>query len=177
MYACLSLDPARTLEKVGVPLTEQSPKVIFATRGRVCYITIKRPGVLNACDFETYAAIQTAFKRFDADPALAVAIFTGVGERAFCAGSDIKSNFAGGGIDKLDQAGDTTVTGDKKAADGVGWHIGQVSVSARRPRDDRAAGFAAIASAGGHANPKAGPRARTAAQFGSLGRTLDDQGA
>jgi enoyl-CoA hydratase/carnithine racemase len=127
MYACLSLDPARTLEKVGVPLTEQSPKVIFATRGRVCYITINRPEVLNACDFETYAAIQTAFKRFDADPALAVAIFTGVGERAFCAGSDIKSNFAGGGIDKLDQAGDTTVTGDKKAADGVGWHIGQVS--------------------------------------------------
>jgi hypothetical protein len=31
--------------------------------------------------------------------------------------------------------------------------IDQISVSSRRRRDNRAAGFAAIASAGGHANP------------------------
>ena len=126
-HRVLVSDPTRTLKKVGAPLTEQSPKVIYATKGKVCYITIHRPQVLNACDFETYAAIQAAFKRFDADPDLAVAIFTGVGERAFCAGSDIKSNFAGGGIDKLSQSSETNAMGGKKDSEGVGWHIGQVS--------------------------------------------------
>ena len=56
---------------------------------------INRPHRLNACDRETYANIQTAFRDFDADPNLRVAIFTGVGERGFCAGSDIKDNYDG----------------------------------------------------------------------------------
>eukprot|EP01045_Picozoa_sp_COSAG04_P000997 COSAG04_NODE_29_length_36122_cov_73.422619_19_plen_238_part_00 len=77
----------------------------------------------QACDFDTYAQIREAFQRFDADPELYVAIFTGVGERAFCAGSDIKSNFAGGGIDKLDKSDAATPEPPRES---VGWHLGQV---------------------------------------------------
>ena len=50
-----ALYPSALLAELGAPLTDESPKVIYATRGRVCYITINRPQVLNACDFETYA--------------------------------------------------------------------------------------------------------------------------
>eukprot|EP00747_Dinoflagellata_sp_TGD_P207350 gnl/TRDRNA2_/TRDRNA2_80924_c0_seq1.p1 gnl/TRDRNA2_/TRDRNA2_80924_c0~~gnl/TRDRNA2_/TRDRNA2_80924_c0_seq1.p1 ORF type:complete len:300 (+),score=67.43 gnl/TRDRNA2_/TRDRNA2_80924_c0_seq1:66-965(+) len=111
-----SVYPSRILEPLGQPITNASPKVIYTTKGRVAYIVINRPQVMNACDFETYAKIKSAFQKFDADPTLYVAIFTGVGDRAFCAGSDIKSNFANGGIDKLDA---------EKPKWSEGWHLGQ----------------------------------------------------
>ena len=68
-------------------------KVIFEKRAPVAYVTINRPERLNACDFETYTRLTEVWTEFRDDPTLRVAIFTGVGERAFCAGSDIKSNY------------------------------------------------------------------------------------
>jgi len=68
-------------------------KVIFEKKGPIAYVTINRPERLNACDFETYTRLTGIWTEFRDDPALRVAIFTGAGERAFCAGSDIKSNY------------------------------------------------------------------------------------
>ena len=68
-------------------------KVIFEKRGHVAYVTINRPERLNACDFETYARLAEVWREFRDDPAMRVGILTGAGERAFCAGSDIKSNY------------------------------------------------------------------------------------
>src|SRR5215472_18707851 len=68
-------------------------KVIFDKKGPIAYVTINRPERLNACDFETYTRLADIWAEFRDDPQLRVAIFTGVGERAFCAGSDIKSNY------------------------------------------------------------------------------------
>src|SRR5438445_9325938 len=68
-------------------------KVIFEKKAHVAYVTINRPERLNACDFETYAMLAQAWREFRDDPAMRVAILTGAGERAFCAGSDIKSNY------------------------------------------------------------------------------------
>jgi enoyl-CoA hydratase/carnithine racemase len=68
-------------------------KVIFEKKGAVAYVTINRPERLNACDFETYAMLSDIWTEVQADRELRVAIFTGTGERAFCAGSDIKSNY------------------------------------------------------------------------------------
>lgn len=68
-------------------------KVIFEKKGPVAYVTINRPERLNACDFETYRRLTDIWCEFRDDSALRVAIFTGAGERAFCAGSDIKSNY------------------------------------------------------------------------------------
>ena len=65
-------------------------KVLFETRGAIAYVTYNRPERLNACDLETYALLADLFRRFDADDQLRVAILSGNGERAFCAGSDIK---------------------------------------------------------------------------------------
>ena len=53
-------------------------------------VTIDRPEVRNAVDRPTAAALADAFRRFDADDALAVAVLTGAGG-TFCAGADLKA--------------------------------------------------------------------------------------
>ncbi len=57
-------------------------------------VTIDRPEVRNAVDPETAEALELAFVRFDADPALSVAVLTGAGG-SFCAGFDLKALAAG----------------------------------------------------------------------------------
>jgi len=68
-------------------------KVLFEKKGAVAYVTINRPERLNACDFETYEMLAQSWREFRDDPALRVGILTGAGERAFCAGSDVKTNY------------------------------------------------------------------------------------
>ena len=59
------------------------------TDGPVVVVTIDRPEVRNAIDGTTAAALAEAFRRFDADDDLAVAVLTGAGG-FFCAGADLK---------------------------------------------------------------------------------------
>ena len=56
----------------------------------VLVITLNRPERLNALDRACHDALDAIWTDFDADPALRCAILTGAGERAFCAGSDLK---------------------------------------------------------------------------------------
>lgn len=67
--------------------------VLFEKKGPVAYVTINRPERMNACDFDTYSRLSDIWCEFRDDAALRVAILTGAGDRAFCAGSDIKSNY------------------------------------------------------------------------------------
>ena len=53
-------------------------------------VRIDRPEVRNAVDGPTAALLADAFRRFDGDPDLAVAVLTGVGG-CFCAGADLKA--------------------------------------------------------------------------------------
>ncbi len=68
-------------------------KVLFEKKGPIAYITINRPERLNACDFETYERLAQVWEEFRDDSALRVGILTGSGERAFSAGSDVKTNY------------------------------------------------------------------------------------
>ncbi|MFT5051049.1 MAG: enoyl-CoA hydratase/carnithine racemase [Chlamydiales bacterium] len=61
------------------------------SEGHVLTVTIDRPEVMNALNFDANFELAQIFDRFDADPDLWVAILTGSGERAFCAGLDLKS--------------------------------------------------------------------------------------
>lgn len=70
--------------------------VSFETEGPIAIVTINRPDVRNAVDRATAAALAEAFRRFDADEALSVAILTGAGGY-FCAGADLKAVASGGG--------------------------------------------------------------------------------
>ena len=62
----------------------------FECEGPVAILTIDRPKVHNALDFETSDALVDAWIRFRDDDAMRVAILTGAGERAFCAGADLR---------------------------------------------------------------------------------------
>ncbi|MDB5715658.1 MAG: Enoyl-CoA hydratase [Sphingomonadales bacterium] len=57
----------------------------------VATITINRPERRNALDAEHYQALSEAWMRVRDDTAIRVAIVTGAGDLAFCAGADIKS--------------------------------------------------------------------------------------
>jgi enoyl-CoA hydratase/carnithine racemase len=61
------------------------------TRGRVTTITLDRPAVMNAVNPAMHEELQAAFDSFAADPDQFVCVVTGAGERAFCAGSDLKT--------------------------------------------------------------------------------------
>ncbi|MDH4146288.1 MAG: crotonase/enoyl-CoA hydratase family protein [Acidimicrobiia bacterium] len=59
-------------------------------RPHVLVVSIERPEVRNAVDRPTANLLADAFRRFDADGDLAVAVLTGAGG-TFCAGADLKA--------------------------------------------------------------------------------------
>ena len=60
-------------------------------RGKIALMTFNRPEAANALTREMLIGMDAAFDDFNADPELHVAILTGAGTRAFCAGMDIKT--------------------------------------------------------------------------------------
>ena len=60
------------------------------TDGRLMIVTINRPEVYNACHPMANEELVAAFDEFGANPDLWVAIITGAGDKAFCAGNDLK---------------------------------------------------------------------------------------
>ena len=65
--------------------------ILYEKRGRTAFVTINRPEVMNAVSYEANAELYDIWTDFDNDPDVWTAILTGAGERAFCAGSDIKA--------------------------------------------------------------------------------------
>ncbi|OBJ04643.1 enoyl-CoA hydratase [Mycobacterium alsense] len=72
-------------------------RILFDVSEQVATITINRPERLNATDDLTRTELGIAWARVREDPNIRVAIITGAGDRAFCAGQDIRAT-AGGGI-------------------------------------------------------------------------------
>lgn len=62
--------------------------LLIERRNRVAIITINRPERRNAFNLEVAEKIYAAFKQFDADDTLDVAVLTGAGGN-FCAGADL----------------------------------------------------------------------------------------
>jgi enoyl-CoA hydratase len=70
--------------------------VEFEVEDGIAVVTINRPDVKNAVDRPTAEALAAAFRRFDAEESLAVAILTGA-SGTFCAGADLKAVATGQG--------------------------------------------------------------------------------
>ena len=65
--------------------------VLFEDRGDgIAVITLNRPEQRNALGRDIREGLFAAWDRFERDPALRVAILTGAGDKAFCAGGDLK---------------------------------------------------------------------------------------
>jgi enoyl-CoA hydratase/carnithine racemase len=67
-----------------------SASLSYALDGPVAWLTISRPEARNALNREVREGLFDGFRRFSADPAARVLVLTGAGEKAFCAGGDLK---------------------------------------------------------------------------------------
>jgi len=88
-------------------MDEVPAEVRVERRPPLLFVTIDRPAARNAVDGATARQLAAAFRAFDADAALSVAILSGAGEH-FCAGADLKA-VAGGDparANRIDPEGD-----------------------------------------------------------------------
>jgi enoyl-CoA hydratase len=66
-------------------------EILFKRRGAIGLITLNRPKALNALTLEMIAALDPQLDAWAADPAVGAVVIQGVGERAFCAGGDVRA--------------------------------------------------------------------------------------
>jgi enoyl-CoA hydratase len=66
-------------------------EILFERQGPIAIITINRPAVRNCIGPVTHRELIAAFDIFRSDDMLSVAIITGSGDKAFCAGADLKA--------------------------------------------------------------------------------------
>jgi len=64
--------------------------ISYAKEDRVVVVTIRRPEARNALHLPAHLEMDRAWRRFEQDDDAWVAILTGDGDKAFCAGSDLK---------------------------------------------------------------------------------------
>lgn len=75
--------------------------ITYDVRDLVATITINRPKSLNAFTGATIAELERAIEVATGDRNVGVLVLTGAGDRAFCAGGDVKWE-AGGGLQALE---------------------------------------------------------------------------
>src|SRR4051794_27191649 len=67
----------------------------YEQRGPVTVITIDRPERMNAIGPITHTELVDAWTTFRDDDSALVAVLTGAGDKAFCAGGDLKASYDG----------------------------------------------------------------------------------
>jgi enoyl-CoA hydratase/carnithine racemase len=80
------------------------PVILYEVAEGIATVTLNRPERMNALNPELMDAIQEAMLRFRDDDSARVAIVTGAGDRAFCAGADLRA------FDERAQAGAATIS-------------------------------------------------------------------
>jgi len=76
--------------------------VLFAQDGPVGHILLNRPRALNALDLGMVDLMAKQLKSWESDPAIKVVVVEGVGEKAFCAGGDIRGLYDARAVDDED---------------------------------------------------------------------------
>lgn len=79
--------------------------LVARVEGAAGVIRLNRPKAINAVTLEMFRDIDKALDHFEADPAVAVIVLEGAGERGLCAGGDIRtlweSSKVGGDLGKI----------------------------------------------------------------------------
>lgn len=75
-------------------MTDRFETITYAvSEDRVATITLNRPEVLNAFDRRMCEEMRTAWRRIKDDPGVNAVVLRAAGDRAFCAGLDVKSSY------------------------------------------------------------------------------------
>jgi enoyl-CoA hydratase len=72
-----------------------SKAVLFEVQDKVALVTINRPEVRNAFNADVLGGLKAAAENILSQTDIRVAILTGAGDRAFCAGLDLKAAMSG----------------------------------------------------------------------------------
>lgn len=72
--------------------------LLYTVTEGVCRITLNRPQVYNALSTSLIGELTMAIEAAGADAAVRVLVLTGAGDKAFCAGADLKEGFAQRGL-------------------------------------------------------------------------------
>ena len=80
------------------------PVLVTERRGGVAVLRLNRPEARNALSPELSAALGRAFRDAEADPDVRCIVLTGTGDRAFCAGMDLRAFSEGRQASAEDQA-------------------------------------------------------------------------
>ncbi len=72
-------------------MTQAEAPVLIEVRNRVGYLTLNRPAGLNAVTLEMVRMLHRQLQAWADDPDVVAVVLRGAGEKAFCAGGDIRS--------------------------------------------------------------------------------------
>jgi enoyl-CoA hydratase/carnithine racemase len=78
--------------------TQTEPVLVTERRGAVTILRLNRPEARNALNPELLTAIGLAVLEAEEDPGTRAVVLTGTGEKAFCAGMDLRAFAEGGGV-------------------------------------------------------------------------------
>jgi crotonobetainyl-CoA hydratase len=72
--------------------TDRDPRVVLTERrGHVLLVTLNRPEVRNAVNLAVTLALGDALEQAERDRGIWAVVLTGAGDKAFCAGADLKA--------------------------------------------------------------------------------------
>lgn len=71
-------------------MTDIQPLILAEVRNRVGHLTINRPAAYNAINLEAVRQIQACLEQWAADDNVVAVVLRGSGDKAFCAGGDIR---------------------------------------------------------------------------------------
>ncbi len=80
------------------------PEILFERRGAAGLVTLNRPKALNALTHAMALSLRAQLARWAEDPAITRVVIMGAGERAFCAGGDIRNLYDLGQAGRRDEA-------------------------------------------------------------------------
>ena len=69
-------------------------ELLVEIRNHVAYLTLNRPAALNALSMDMLDGISELFSRWANDPDIKAVISLGAGEKAYCAGGDVRGLYA-----------------------------------------------------------------------------------
>ncbi|MFK0113173.1 crotonase/enoyl-CoA hydratase family protein [Streptomyces sp. NPDC091217] len=106
-------------------VSSPAPAVLVERQGHVMVVTLNRPEARNAVNAAVALGVGAALKEADRDPEIRAVVITGAGDKAFCAGADLKAVARGENIMPPE-------TKDWGFAGYVTHHIGKPTIAAVR---------------------------------------------
>lgn len=88
----------------GARVSDVEPDIICERRGHAGVVILNRPRALNALTHGMVRGLAKALDDFEADPAVHHVVVTGAGEKAFCAGGDIRQLYELGRAGRFGEA-------------------------------------------------------------------------